>query len=150
MSEPATASTVAAPSNLPDVPDQLKSAFANLLTQGSNAVHDSAVWVQGQLPDLVKQFIMLNAARDIYWIIFGLVVALIGWGASRKMFKAAEACTYSSDKSGFTCGGVFIAGCAYLVAGIVVATNIFDLISLLVAPKIYIIEYLINLAKTKG
>lgn len=141
----ASASTAATPATIPDVPDQLKSVVADLLKQGAEGVHSGAVWVQGQLPDLVKQFIALNIVRDIYWIVLGALFFGLGWFFGKKVWNLSKNGHYRDP--GLEVGAVFIWLMGFIGGFLLISINVYDLLQLLVAPKIYILEYVIGLVK---
>jgi hypothetical protein len=98
-------------------------------------------FVLAQAPDVVKQILTWNLWVHLIWIIFGFAVGLFGvifFGHLRKSKR--EGC----DER-FMCG---IAQLAFCIAfAVIFMSNIFEVVQILVAPKLYLIEYFSNLLR---
>lgn len=142
--DPATASTVAiSSSNLP--------AFKDIATQtlldSISAVKSGAAWVQGQIPDILTQFLHWQLAKNIIFVVFGLIglatiTRIITLPVVKKFMK--------EDYDGFATV-IIIAISIAVAVGMVMITSqsILHIAQIVIAPKVYLLEYAADLIKNR-
>ena len=142
--------------------EMLQEALAKLINESINGVTkgvDAGIAFMGQqLPDVIEQLLMWHAIRGGIMFLLGLVFmssiifyikkynSLDFEGATSSSFWVDyKSCTHNSTLS----GGGFALGLVCLtlnIVGFILLGNIMDTIQILVAPKIWLIEYSANLA----
>lgn len=120
----------------PSNTDQLIKFVTDTLQQGKDLVIDQA-------PTVVKEFLRWNFYQDLFWIGVGLATILTGTIIYYKLKK--------SLKGTMEYGFQFVPGAVgWIIGTVAVAINLFDLIKLLVAPRIYLIEYVTSLLRGRS
>jgi hypothetical protein len=110
-----------------------ESIIAELHELGTSAI----LFGKEQLPDVLEQVVALAAVSSYIYVAFG--VFLMGAGAA--LLRAA----FKSDDEDVT-GCCFTVGCVSgFIGGVFIVRNIHTLITVTVAPKVYVIEYLSKL-----
>jgi hypothetical protein len=127
---------------------------ADILQKSLNAVQDGAIWLQGQLPDVIRQFILLHIAQAIFFICLGILIIVFGWVGYFKMKKLKTEYlkgnqTIYADSSGYTAGMILFAAFGSVLGSLFILMNLFDLLTLLIAPKIYLLEYVASLLSNR-
>lgn len=132
-----------------DTTKSVNEIVADILQKSLNAVQDGTVWLQGQLPDIIRQFILLHIAQDIFYICLGGLFVTLGWIGYFRFKKArGPVMERGRDTSGYTFGMGFSAFVGTLFGSMFILINLFDLLTLLIAPKIYLLEYVARLIST--
>lgn len=96
-----------------------------------------------QIPEVVNQLIVWNAVQSGLWMVLGIVIAifLIAIGNNRKE-------PLNDAETGL---GTFIQVVCWViglvVGGIMLFDNLLELIKILVAPKVWLIEYAAHLVR---
>ena len=105
-----------------------------------------------QAPELLQEFYRWHIAKSIFGIVtFGLLILLVYWffrfcgkkkeqGYHNTLMLGRY---YETDEMPFFILCFFI-GIAVLIFPIAMLTNIYNLVFILVAPKLYLIEHFIN------
>jgi len=108
-------------------------------------------FVVEQAPDVLQQFFAWHIASNIYWLLFALLMFLGGryfpylWlskdGDGDSFFNRNAESSYSDAAMG---AWVFFSAMSVLSA-IVFFIHVYDLAYILIAPKLYLIDYFVNL-----
>lgn len=148
IADPATASSVAASTaeKAGKILPKVDTILANMFEHAASAVQDGAIWLQGQIPDVIKQFLKWKATEDIVYIVLGLMVGLGAYIISRicwKMHKTAVENSHYYDGS-WMIGVILPAIIGTILTLLIVCHNLLDLLEILIAPKVYLLEYAAN------
>jgi hypothetical protein len=139
--------------------EQLQAALAEILGKASNAAQGGVAFLQGELPEVIRQLLMWKAIHSLIHlaltiaVIFG-AIALFKRGAQvaaamrEQDAKPTNSIHYHSDSGGFWISlwlgvGTLLGG-ALLTAMLL---NSFNWLKILIAPKIFLIDYAAPLAK---
>jgi len=122
-------------------------AFQSLLMDAANTAHQgldatkasvtSALnFVQTQAPDVIHELIMWHLVCAIMWVIIGLffvIPCVLTWKRSWK---------YTSDDTFPT---IILNGGGSLIGGVAILVNAFIVAKILIAPKLWLLEYAISI-----
>jgi len=121
-------------------------ALGKLIEKGIEVAEQTGKFVIDQAPELIQQFYTWHIAQNIFGVLLGLflffvaykVIILLGedesnWDTDFKLF---------GKHVGMGTG--IISSCICLFASIFLFCSIYQLIYILVAPKLYLIEYFIK------
>lgn len=138
--------------------DQLQAALADILTKTTTAVEAGVDFLQAELPDVIQQLLAWKLAYSVATILVGTVaLLLVGWSfrfykkewlldseGRRHRYKTTIVFDSDGDVHPGIIGliGAQIFGTVVFFAGL----N-FTWLQILIAPKIYLIEYAASLAK---
>lgn len=114
--------------------DELQKALAAMLSKTTSAVEAGVGFLQAELPDVIQQLLMWNMVKSavFFSLWLGLSVLLV-WFA-RRAWRNGEVEVVAFAGGGATFAVIFLLG------------NL-DWLQILVAPKVYLIEYAASLAK---
>lgn len=133
--------------------DALKDAAAQVILSALHLAEQTGAWLKGQIPDVLRQLLIFNAVGDAVTIAAFLVLAFFYarfMRAFSNKYQSAKA-AYKDDKFYFGIDDVpmgipslivSIGGGAFvLFLGIASVVNAIDLMEILIAPKVWILEY---------
>lgn len=123
-----------------DAKDQLENAAAQVLQSTINAATQGAEFIKDQIPDLLKQLLMWNAASDVLFVVMTIGIVFLAFKFFPKFSKWA-------DDGG---GDIFywaFAGPACAVFSGFAMEKIWDAAEILIAPKVWLLEYAAHLVK---
>lgn len=104
-------------------------------------VRDSKNFVLAQAPGVAREIITYSRASNI----LALIVALLFVGLAAKFVYLSKASTGDDGGTGWA----IAAGLLFVIALIVIPLSIDDLIKTYVAPKLYILDYLLEKCRGK-
>jgi hypothetical protein len=127
-----------------------KDAAKEIYGASKEAIHKSIDFVGEQAPDVIKQFLLWRFFRAGTWCAIWLAVASVLFLLSFKLMKfqkkvAADG-RKNSDDHAVSCVFKWIlmlVACGFIIGG--VGSNSFEMVKIKVAPKVYIIEYVVGL-----
>jgi amino acid transporter len=114
----------------------------NLLCEKLGIVVDSATGVAEQL---VPQIVRMELANNIYGVVLGIILTVIGIWGIRKIAKYRNSDDFTYDDDFITILGYCALGMLIIVNGIMLIVDIGDVIDWVVAPDIKAIEYITSL-----
>ena len=127
-----------------------KDAAKEIYGASKEAIHKSIDFVGEQAPDVIKQFLTWRFTYAAIWSCIWLAVASVIFFFSYKLMKFQQKCAAdgrkNSDDHAVSCvfKWIFIlVACGFIIGG--VGTNAFEMAKIKVAPKVYIIEYVVGL-----
>lgn len=121
--------------------DELQKALAVMLQKTTQATEAGTAFLQAELPEVIRQLLMWKAVQSFIVFIVALTICIYLSRLSRKFFREHKEHSYDSkDMLSFFSGvGAFF---SFIVA--MVSTS---WLMILIAPKVYLIEYAASLAK---
>ena len=112
--------------------DQLKDAAAQVILAALHSAESTGAWLKGQIPDVLHQLIAYNLVIDSVCLGLSIAVIVAGLWASikyrRRIIKDADGLPYM---------GWVLA--VFPVLSICICGP--DLLEILIAPKVWILEY---------
>ena len=133
--------------------DNLENQLAKVVEKSLQLAEKTGDFVIEQAPSLLQEFYMWHIVSSIFWIILGLLIA---WGGTFLPLLWAEKVEKDyalEDYEYFYKGKVidkdecppFLTNIIFCsITSLIVLSNLYDLIKIIVAPKIYLIEYFIH------
>lgn len=126
---------------------KVDSILADMFEKTATVVHDGTIWLQGQIPDVIQQFLKWKATEDIFFIVIGLLVGLSGFILYRvfwKLHKNAQSDDNNYYDGSWMFGVVLSSILGTIISLIIICPNLLDLLEILIAPKVYLLEYAAN------
>jgi len=112
--------------------NKLEETLATILEKALNLAEQTGDFVLDQAPDLLKQFFMWHTWESILGIILFLIISLVVHLTIRWFAKEEDDNFY------------YIFEFFQIIPIIFLCVNIYQLVFILVAPKLYLIEYFIK------
>lgn len=107
------------------------------------SVSDVVEFGKQQIPEVIHQLIMWNIAKVSIWMILGLVIAIFLCQVGNKLKPSLN----QSEKGlGTFVQGIFWA-VGLAVGGTIFVKNLFEVAYIVIAPKVWLIEYAAQLIK---
>jgi hypothetical protein len=128
--------------------NQLEDQLSKLVGKSIEIAEKTGEFVVDQAPELLKEFYNWHIATCIFFIVFAIFIVIIGrilptgWLSKEKDYYDTNFFGRHGDEGAVVGYAVFFV-CS-LIGLIMFFTNIYDLVFILVAPKIYLIEYFIK------
>ena len=129
----------------------VKDASKEMYGASKEAVHKSVDFIAEQAPDVIKQFLMWRFFRAVTWACIFTFVAGVCLFFVNKLKKyqavADKGSRYNDNPSEHQVTTFFkwalgVVACLFIIFG--VGTNAFEMVKIKVAPKVYIIEYVVD------
>lgn len=120
--------------------EQLSAVLVDILKTSKDGVINVALFAQQQAPELAKEIIQWGFWSNLFWVILSPVVFFISY----KLFLYG----IKMDNDGNCDGAMFCKILCWILVVIFIVTfccSLQEMIKCLVAPKIYIIDYVKNL-----
>ncbi|MEI7219082.1 hypothetical protein WCT79_18975 [Pectobacterium carotovorum] len=124
--------------------EQAQKVLADLLQKASDGIDSAVSFSQAQIPDVVHQLLLWNAVSSALYHL--LVVAFVSVYAFSAVRAANSKESWDDAKEMAAMGWFIIGGVAGLFL-ILFAFNNFDWLKILIAPKLYLLEYAARLIK---
>lgn len=129
-------------------------ALSEILLSTIGTVKEAKDFVLAELPDVVQQLLMWKMVESIFYSVLSLSLVVISVFYWRWVIKSRNAdwtreLRNKNEPSDSYMAAVIVGGIvtALVVAPIVLINFNFDWVQILVAPKIYLIEYVAELVK---
>ena len=130
---------------------KIEDTVVELIQKSVSSVEQGISWLSGELPDVIHQFLLWKVISSSLIILLVLVFSLI-WFRFLRRFNQITAGNrdrlnpeYIDPEPYFL--GLLISG-VLLIGGIVIAVGrMFQIIQILIAPKIFLLEYATSLMK---
>jgi len=135
---------------------KIEDTVVELIQKSVSSVEQGISWLSGELPDVIHQFLMWKLAASILFIVLWCIGAFI-WSRYYAEYKRIEV-QNSSNRNTYTRYApiidtgtyetiLILSGLVMSVLFFVVVTCGFTILQILIAPKIYLIEYAASLMK---
>lgn len=129
----------------------VESTLVSLFNTAVQTGKDVYAFAQEQAPELVREVLVYHTAVDATWIILGLIVMI---GANMGRAKLWQ-CYLREKEFGDTCStqgdwqfSAIMASCiGGFIGGVMILPNLFHLIKVVFAPRMFLIEYVSALIK---
>lgn len=131
--------------------------LSKILDKSLVVAEKTGQFVIEQAPDVLREFYMWHTAKHIFWILVAVSIFCIGrfipklwlkkekdgsnWRTEYKFFNY-----YGAEGETGATWGLF--ACCLIPASVVFLCNLYDLVFILVSPKLYLIEYLLALRQS--
>ena len=134
-----------------DTSEKLDAALAELIEKATAAEESTIAWTAEQLPDVIQQLLWWKFAESLLFsLIFVCLVFLVGFVWVRKINPIIlEEATFSGkvDTGTYFLGQTLVTTVVVLVMlPFFIVTNL-DWLQILIAPKVYLIEYAAKLVQ---
>lgn len=135
--------------------EELEKQLAKIIEKSIEGVEKTGEFVMDQAPELIQQFFMWHMASYIFFTLLGVIILVLGLWLTRLFStpknERSEARTYikilgayydyHADKE---VAGYLGTICSFVAAIIVILVNLYKVIYILIAPKLYLLEYFID------
>ena len=116
-----------------------------ILNKGTAAVESGVAFLQAEIPDVIRQLLTWKAVEAGVWAALQIGVVLLCLHGYRQARNAmVEADEWGGDWRVIFTGFTVAASAPFVFCAIF---NLTDVLQILIAPKIYLIEYAASLAK---
>jgi len=120
-------------------PSKLDDVLATVVEKGLALAEKTGTFVIKQAPELIQEFYQWHMYKDIFYISIGVLMIILGLVLSFKLAK------YIDENDFFNSPPPAIVFLIGVFGGFaILSTNLYDLIFLYTAPKLYLIEYFIK------
>lgn len=127
--------------------DKLEEALVEAIGKATDAAEAAGSFLAAELPDVIEQLLMWKLASSVMGFVLALSIAgACAWGCvrlGRNIASADKAGRYSSP--GMDLGCALLGVASFVFAGFAVS-DLFTGAKILIAPKVYLIEYAARLA----
>lgn len=127
--------------------------LSKILDKSLEVAEKTGNFIVEQAPDVLREFYIWHTAKHIFWIIFAIIFGLsfrylpLCWLEDEKdHYNTINFFGKWGDEGGVTAWVYFCIG--MLISFIIISYHVYDLIFILVSPKLYLIEYLLSLKQS--
>ena len=134
---------------------ELEEIILNMLKKSLEIAEKTGEFVMDQAPDILREFYMWHTSKAIFYMLLGIVFYLLGRYIPHLGLKKEDPkehytmrffSRYGEGEHG-NGSGIIAWGC-FILLGVIGALfffiNAYNLVYILVAPKVYLIEYFVN------
>lgn len=141
----------------------VKSAGGEIYAASKEAIHKSVDFVSEQAPDVVRQFLMWQFAQAVIWASIWVLVGGLFFYFANKLRKMQSTLSKERKKtkeylygevehmSDYDCAALckyILSVLGFVIILIGVGTESFEMVKIKVAPKVYLIEYIVDTIKS--
>lgn len=150
--------------------EQMQAALVRLIEKAQSGIDNSVSFLSAEIPDVVHQLLMWHAIRSFAWFVLFALFIFLGWRVFRKtgMTKDEARAAYER-KEGWTIAKGYYSipsseyshivgapcdhfwykawGSAMIIIGVLLAMTALNWLQILIAPKVWLIEYAASMAK---
>ena len=117
----------------------LQNVFIEEIKKANDSISNGIDLAMKQVPDLVRQILLWNEAKDILLLLLGVSIFILTLFFVKKIkanFKPSEDRTFAIVLI-YTTGSIFGFGFFF--------SNLLEIIQILVAPKVFLLNYITSL-----
>lgn len=122
--------------------DTASNALVNMIDVTVKTMSDVVDFGKQQIPQVIHELLMWKATNACVWMAIGVILVVLSWVT----FKAIN--RYVADTGD---GDVYVlhlaTGALVILGALFFVPNLLELLQILVAPKVYLIEYSADLIK---
>lgn len=135
--------------------NELENVLAELVKKGIEVAEQTGNFVIEQAPDLLQEFYRWHITKNVFFSLLCIIIMFTCFFIFKKTGRKENTFKYPEDSSlilgryysEWSVGGVFII--IFCIIGFLVSlghliSSLYDLVFILTAPKLYLIEYFIN------
>lgn len=126
--------------------EQLQSKLVEILDAIQQATRATGDFLLEQLPDIAQQYIMYGRVSSLMWVAFWIIAALASAYACRHCWRKEHEQS-NTDKTGSWGFGAVLSGAAAFGTGLGVVNCAQDALLVWLAPKVWLIKALAEMAK---
>lgn len=120
--------------------DLLKTQLSDIIAGIKNGSVKVFEWANGQVPEVIQQFLTWKLLESLLWFSVGAIVFFFCVTGTRRSWKSTT--LTSGDREGFA----FLYSIGALI-GLIISMFNLTWVKIWIAPKMYLIEYVIELVK---
>lgn len=121
--------------------EQLQTALAEMLGKANSGIDAGASFLQAQLPDVIQQLLAWKATQSVLWFSLPIIALVVFVNLAGWICRKSE--PMDRDEKAFV---AWITLIPVTILAVIAGCNM-DWLQILIAPKIYLIEYAASLAK---
>ena len=122
--------------------EQLQQALAELITKSVQTAEKAGEFIVSELPEVVGQLLAWEITWNLIWFCFGILVFILSVYGNYRFF------VWAKSEDGDTEALMFmVITLIPVVIGMVFCGANLDWLKILIAPKVWLIEYAANLVK---
>lgn len=126
--------------------DQLQQALAEIIGKASSGIDAGTQFLSAQLPEVIQQLLMWKAVMSGLTCLFAMVVLIFSAWPIKRFYLWVR--RLADDDEFYDHPETMFAGAGCIVLLLIGVCNIsLTWLQILIAPKIYLIEYAASLAK---
>jgi len=129
--------------------EELQKTINLILLESIETLDETKTFLAGEIPEVLKQFLIWEACESAFWFIFAIALLTTLAKTVKMILKQCD------EKSGFWYNladgdpdflkfGTLIVFTPLLVISLVIFSQNLDWLKILVAPKVYLLEYTTN------
>lgn len=141
--------------------EQLQTLLLDLVQQSITTLESGATFLAGEIPEVIQQLLIWYAVKNGIFFLLGtlllviMVVVLVKYSGQGKSYKTEYQATkykwtLTHDDDG-NVGPQVIATGVFCFVGVLIAATLINMVwlQILVAPKLFLIEYAVSLIQGK-
>lgn len=131
--------------------EQTDQVLSKILDKSLKLAERTGDFVITQAPDVLRQFYILHTVEYAMTMLFGLLIMLMGrylphlWQIDHNGYNSAKYFNVYVDETGGIVFAYFTFGLGMILGGGMFIANLMDLLYITLAPKLYLIDYLLKL-----
>lgn len=124
--------------------EQANKALSDLITNAASGLNGAIEFSKQQIPDVIHQLLLWNSVSSILSQISCLIlIVLLSLRAARVLARALE----GGDYMRFIAAAHLLVGAVLIPLAIIAFFDCFDWLEILIAPKLYLLQYAAHLIK---
>lgn len=124
-----------------DLKAQLLNETLEIIRSTKEGVIKGFQYAYNQLPDIIAQFLSWEFYNRLIWVLIGVTLLIIGTVGYLRLAKFVRS---THDRKRDYGGAEFFLGVSFWLIGASIAlTHLFQLVKIVVAPKIYLIQWIL-------
>lgn len=129
--------------------DKANQALEQLLDRAISGVDQAVEFSQAQIPDVVEQLLMWHATESAIFMVLGLLLVIVPPIASGLIYRKLNKQGIVDDEEEHLAyfGASFMIWLLPLIGGLFMIFGNLDWLQILIAPKLYLLEYAADLVK---
>lgn len=127
----------------------VKNASGEIYDVSKSAISSGIDVVKSQAPDIITEFLKWKFTCALIFVIMGLILIVAGGSVIFYcLFYCYKKPDIFYDTEVLILASIFLGGLPIVTGTALTLVNIFPLVQIWIAPKIYLIEYIVSVVKT--
>ena len=123
----------------------MDNALANLINKSVTGIDTATAFLSTQIPDVIQQLLIWHAVKSGLLFLVGVILFVVPIVAVYKGIKNKSAWIW--DSRFHNVEATIVPACLVPIFGVPLIFSNMDWLQILVAPKLYLIEYAVHLVK---